>query len=549
MQKYAFSRSSILAFLVLSACGGGTSGSGSSTTVTSAAPTVEIKADVAKALVNQVVTISWTSNAASSCTLSGDATGAVGPSGQKDVQKASAGSINVDVSCTGPGGTATAKVAVSVEPATTYSVSTKSPVAYPAGYMVATANSRDINTDPCRLNLDVVTYPQSWIGRRSLPQVSGASFDPSIGRGVVIKDIMLDNNPSFVLQGAPDAPNGCNNGAGALKGEFTKTVNRIASLKAGYVKITQWHWATINDDGSYSILKADNSFGPLSDANLAAFVEAAHAAGLKVILWNQIQGFSDKNGNFVPTPASNSTNYRKWFSAFKPFMMERAAFYQSIGADVWDAACDYCVFYQTPNKSDADTQLFYNEDLSLIKAVKQVFKGKSYIASNDWFTYGPEYLNYIDYLEAGMWWNKNFTLAESDVLSVEGFRTVINSNILQVLSYGKPVFVSVGIQSRRNALSSPGYMEETACTAAINDIQTSNTQCIQKGTETDFSLQAIVIQAQLEYIKNLNRNNLIVFANDYFVTDSLTPQTAYPNLAYSIRNKPAEGVVRAWFNK
>lgn len=92
-------------------------------------------------------------------------------------------------------------------------------------------------------------------------------------------------------------------------------------------------------------------------------------------------------------------------------------------------------------------------------------------------------------------------------------------------------------------------MEETACTAAINDIQTSNTQCIQKGTETDFSLQAIVIQAQLEYIKNLNRNNLIVFANDYFVTDSLTPQTAYPNLAYSIRNKPAEGVVRAWFNK
>ncbi len=71
----------------------------------------------------------------------------------------------------------------------------------------------------------------------------------------------------------------------------------------------------------------------------------------------------------------------------------------------------------------------------------------------------------------------------------------------------------------------------------------------RQGTETDFSLQAIVIQAQLEYIKSLNRNNLVVFANDYLVTDPLTPQTAFPNIAYSIRNKPAEGVVRTWFSR
>ncbi|MFM6951223.1 MAG: glycoside hydrolase family 113 [Novosphingobium sp.] len=430
-----------------------------------------------------------------------------------------------------------------------YSVSTVTPVPYPAGYMVTTTDPRDVNTDPCRLNLDVVTYPQTWIGRRTLPAASNAPLDPAIGRGVVIKDIMLDNNPGFVLQGAPDAPNGCNNGAGALRGEFVKTANRIASLKAGYVKITQWHWATINDDGSYGIVKADNSFGPLSDANLAAFVQAAHAAGLKVVLWNQIQGFTDKNGNNIPTPASNPVNYRKWFAAFRPFMLERAAYYQSIGADVWDTACDYCVFYQTQNKSDADIALFYDENLAMVKAVKQVFKGKSYIAANEWISHGTEYLNYIDFIEAGMWWNKNYTLAESDVLTVADFRSTINSNILQALGYGKPVFVGIGMQSRRTALSSPGYMEETACTAAIGDIQTSNTKCIQRGTETDFSLQAIVIQAQLEYIKSLNRNNLVVFANDYLVTDPLTPQTAFPNIAYSIRNKPAEGVVRTWFSR
>jgi hypothetical protein len=65
----------------------------------------------------------------------------------------------------------------------------------------------------------------------------------------------------------------------------------------------------------------------------------------------------------------------------------------------------------------------------------------------------------------------------------------------------------------------------------------------------DFALQAIVIQAQLDYIKGLNTNNLVVFANDYFVTDNLYPRFAYPNIGFTVRNKPAEGVLREWFRK
>ena len=103
------------------------------------------------------------------------------------------------------------------------------------------------------------------------------------------------------------------------------------------------------------------------------------------------------------------------------------------------------------------------------------------------------------------------------------------------------------MQSRRNALSYPGYLEETGCTEAVNSMEVSYSKCIQRDTEVDFSLQAIVIQAQMEHIKEQNIDNLIVFANDYFVTDNLYPYFAFPNLAYSIRNKPAEGLVREWF--
>ena len=44
-------------------------------------------------------------------------------------------------------------------------------------------------------------------------------------------------------------------------------------------------------------------------------------------------------------------------------------------------------------------------------------------------------------------------------------------------------------------------------------------------------------------------NNLVVFANDYFVTDNLYPRFAYPNIGFTVRNKPAEGVLREWFRK
>ena len=346
--------------LALTGCGGGGSGSSSGPiTVTALPPTVEIKADVQKAIINQPVAINWSSTGATSCTLAGDLTGTVATSGRRDIQKPSAGNISIDITCTGPSGSAVGKVSVIVESATTFSVSTQASVPYPNGYTVATNDSRDIQTDPCKLNLDVVTYPQAWIGRRPLPAATGAPLDANIGRGVVIKDIMLDNNPGFILKGSAEVPNGCDNGAGALKGELDKTARRIASLNAGFVKITQWHWVTENPDGSYEIIKAENSFGPISDENLKSFVNSAHKAGLKVIIWNQIQAFGDRQGYFKPTPEENIANYEKWFSAFKPFIKNRAEFYQSIGVDIWDMGCDYCVFYSKPNKNNKEKSIFY----------------------------------------------------------------------------------------------------------------------------------------------------------------------------------------------
>lgn len=147
--------------LALTGCGGSSGSSSGPITVTALPPTVEIKADVQKAIINQPVAINWSSTGAISCTLAGDLTGTVATSGRRDVQKASAGNISIDITCTGPSGSAVGKVSVIVESSTTYSVSTQTSVPYPNGYTVATNDSRDIQADPCKLNLDVVTYPQA----------------------------------------------------------------------------------------------------------------------------------------------------------------------------------------------------------------------------------------------------------------------------------------------------------------------------------------------------------------------------------------------------
>lgn len=537
---------------IISSCSsGGASGAGSQASVT-VPPTVQIKANVAKAIVNQVVTITWSSTGVTSCTLAGDTTGTVGASGQKEVQKASAGNINVEIICTGPGGSASGNISVIVEESITYSVSTTTPVAYPDGYMIATTDSRDIQADPCNLDLPKVTYPKAWLGNRPLPRIVGAPFPAEIGRAIMIKDIMLDNNPAFVLNGAPDAPNGCNLGPGALKGEIDRTVHRLKQLGVQYVSIPQWHWATIKPDGSYDYKSADSTFGPLSDANLAYFVNAVHAAGMKAIMTNQIQGFVDQQGNNIPTPAGNMDTFRKWLTLLKNFSAAKAPQFQALGIDVWELGCSFCLWNDIGDGSKAATALFASNYLSIARSIKLTFKGKLMISGTPWLKDYPELLREVDIIQTGFYPKSTITQSQSDALTVDLYKKLFDNGILYWADTGKTVMVVSYSQSRADVLTKPGYLEETVCTG---DIPTNGelvapvdqNACVQRKTTPDFSLQATVHQANMEMIKASGVTNLIVMVYDYWATDTLTPQTAFPNIATSIRNKPAEGVVRQWF--
>jgi hypothetical protein len=271
---------------------------------------------------------------------------------------------------------------------------------------------------------------------------------------------------------------------------------------------------------------------------------------------NQIQGFFPAGRpGAVSVPAQTPENYAKWFAAYQAYIAERSVYFQSLGIDVWEVGCSVCMFHDYGDGTQSAADLFHSEYVKALDTMKRHFTGKVLMSVPSWLPGKPDLASRIDIFEIGFWGPQPSFASLNDNLTVGAYRTAVANSFLQaainqVDSYGKSIMISYGIQSRRSMFIRPGYVEETACTAAFDSFAISGQgACMQREEVPDFSMQAIVHAATLEAINQLStpRSTLIVNINDYWLTDSLMPYTAFPNLAFSVRNKPAEGVIKAWF--
>ena len=427
---------------------------------------------------------------------------------------------------------------------------------YPQSWQTATTNEADFNPNPCNLELEKVTYPSHWNGKYPLPPVTGAPLKPAIQRSVTLKDIGLQpGNPAFIEVFAPGAPSGC---TGDLQTELGKTVKRLKAIGSDYVNITQWHWAAPNPDGSWYITSAESTFGVITDADLAGFVQKAHGAGLKVIMRNQIQGFAQGIGGAqtVSVPPNNAESWAKWFPAYQAYIAERAKFFQSIGVDVWEVGCNACLFRDDGDGSPAAATLFRDQYETALNTMKLHFAGKTLFLYTPWLNTYPAFAARIDMFDLGFYGPSPFPDSLNQNLTAAAYRAAVEASYLQTAvnqldPFGKTIMISYGVQSRRNVFTFPGYLEETACTASQFDFDKPGVACLQREQVTDFSMQAILHEGTLGAINQLSapKSTLMVNVLDYWITDSLMPFTAFPNLGYSIRNKPAEGIVKAWFTR
>jgi len=542
MQKY-FKFYVVVLFTFLSACGGG--GSTTQSPVVVPAPPVATTYTLGGSVTGlpSGTTLSIqnnggdTVNVTSNTTFTFPTSLVAGQSYLATVSAAPSGYTCIGQNVSGIVAAKVSNITFACSSGTYTSVSTNvAQVTYPTTYTTADNNP---NSNVCDLASSKVSYPQSWNGVQNLPTVTGAPLSSGVITAMIIKDIL----PNQTL------PNGCSKPSNFS--EFTKTVARLKSLNVNAIMIGQWHWAQINSDGTYKI--TGDTGGALSDADLAQYVSIARTAGMKVILVNQIQGFVDSSGvTNIPTPEGNSTNWGRWLNAFETFMLERANKFQALGIDYWEMGCNACIYGDKGDGSTAASQQFSDAYLKILNLVSNIYKGKKFVYENSWIRSNTQYLAGIDLLGVGLW-TGNITSAEESTITVASMKSKFVSsnataNLSSILSIGKPVMAFAGIQSRSNALSLPGYMEETQCTNSVGSL-TFSISCIQRQTTTNFALQAIFIEAQLETFASFALpTGSIVGISDYFQTDFMSADgPTFPNLAYSIRNKPAEGIVKQWF--
>ena len=453
------------------------------------------------------------------------------------------------VGCGGGGGSTTeptvAPTVASIVQSQNYTVSTNlNSITYPNSY--TTTSNLLASSDPCNLEFSQLHYPKEWMGKFELPKIDNAPLKKSFVRGISLKDIMLHDNPAFILD------KGCK---GDIKLEFKKTIDRLKTLGVETVTVTQWHYLSKYADNSWYVMKAEDSFGPMRDAELAILVKMAHNAGMKVMLYNQIQVMIDGPNKPMYIPPNTKENYIKWFQAYNAFILDRAVAYQSMGIDGWELGCNSCLFTNSGDWS-SDAVKFFREELSKnFSIVKQHYSGKLFMYTNFLsYDYTKDFFfQNIDYMVTGVG-DIKLTEEQNKNLTVASYKTLLKNHAFYKsavwwASLGKPIMFEFGIQSRTDALTNPGYVEETGCTGSMYMFDVNTGGCIQKNVVVDFSLQAIVYQATLESINELPINDAIIISRDYWMTDVMNPYTAYPNLASSIRNKPAESILKMWYSK
>jgi len=538
MRKYAH----LLLPIILVGCGGGGSESESNLNVSaqsSAPANPKLTASISRSnlLIDEEFLLDWSSTQTSKCTVEAAKSYEVGSSGKLTLTYQSAGTKNIKISCAANSSTLTETFKVEVSAASTYSVHVDtSKINYYHGYITPTKNSADLEVDKCDLDTSVITYPKEYMGDRVLPTLTESPINSNMGRLIYIKDAMGKNNPSEVP--------GC---TGDLKKELVDTLHRIKALGADWVALPQWQWLGEREDGSWYIMtteESSNGGARLNDEEFAFTVKEAKSLGLKVYTWNQIQGMSD-NKSHQTQPEYSRKNLEKWFSAYHAHMIRRAEFFQSVGVDLWELSCGGCIQLQLEDTGDPErTEYMRQQYIKITKDITSRYKGKLTSISFSWLDRTPEVLNEIDYIATGFWSQHDITEAEEATITVEQLKNFYRPSINHIKNsaHGKPLFLATGIFSRKTALSDSDepYIDEY-CDA---------NQCKAPEWKADFALQAIYHKAVFELIKEMNlKDNSMVGVADMFVGEQVMPHFMYPNVMMSIRNKPAEGIVKHYFQK
>lgn len=391
----------------------------------------------------------------------------------------------------------------------------------------------------CTLKAYSTAYLAEFSGTNSIP-VPTQKFDSSIMRGVGLKDYYPSDN------------NGCATISQSARLLYQKTLDKLKSDGVDTVEIYQYGPV---DDFNATTWAADETKWQIPKSDLMWFFQEAHDKNLKVTLVWQLWPIDGK-GNQINTTNPSLVEITKVLNGWKDIMTSMAKI--SRDGKVDNLYIQWSAFYfpSLTQYPESSTLAF----LSIIDNVRSIFNGKLFMGTPRFFD--RRIIEKVDAIVVPIGvgnWSYNDDINISTSLVKQRVLDTMTGIYLDFSLYSGmnprdiPIIWDFNIQSRDKALSQ-GWVEDGFCVSSVNGpiVSWDSPSCIQKNYRTDFSVQAIAIEGSFQAIKEqtLFKTYGVNFSTGYWLTDTLAPGLeGFPNFSQSIRGKPAENIVKAWYSK
>lgn len=381
-----------------------------------------------------------------------------------------------------------------------------------------------------------IQAPQSYLGEHVIPLTS-TSLPANISRTMGLKD--LDawwSKPEYVT---------CSDKNSYLIKVYTETINRLDQL--GVEEFWVYNYGIWDDFSKplWSIAEVDYV---IPNDVLEAVVIEAHKRGIKVFLsWQMNTSDKVSAWNSLDVLNLDIDTLDTLLTSYKAHIIKYAGFLESIGID--GIAGDLGSF--DPPSTAEHRELYVSKTVSTISNIRSVFSGR--IAYGKFFpVLDNRILEQIDELHLVLWLGGSYS---QESFSTDWMETISSWQTARykskaneqsaTLAFEIPIVWEIYAQSTKDFFLSNGYLEDSFCFAT----------CVQQLITNDFTMQAIAIEGAMRHITSQKIFTTSgVSITNYWLRDEIIPTSVsgnitFPNISSSIRNKPAEEVVRLWYQK
>ena len=433
-----------------------------------------------------------------------------------------------------------------------------------------------VAVDPCAVthnNYGEIVYPPSYVGAFPIP-VPSQKLPSTVGRNVSFKDY----NPSNALN-YKNKPAGCTDAVAYGRNLYKETLDRMQAAGVESTWIYNYmNWVDI--DQPTLILatpgmpsKSGSAAWSVPLSEMKFIVEEAAKRNIKVFLEIQVIK-CDIQWKCLPEDPTNTmgasmsdADYNKVVQGAHTEIVQQAAVAQQAG--IAGMLIDGSIYWMNGIQG-ARRESYINDIVSRIADVRQVFSGKLFYKGD----ISPLDARITSKIDSLMLTIMNPTLTEDQTknLSISSMKDLMltqindkyrwNVNESNGVASNIPILWTIFVQSNYDTFIT-GFTEDGYCVS----------NCIQLTYKTDFSTQAIGIEAALEAIvaQTHYKNDIVHIMSGYWLTDDIEPTEwdssacgtpsgtcdnvrsgnnfDFPNLSESIRNKPAEGIVKYWFGR